>query len=108
MLKGEVNHALEVSGYHAQAMNETMGDRIKNLRQSRRLSQDALGDIVGVKGASVSLWESGATTNIRPENLLAICSYFSCDPWWLVHGQKDSHLMPPPPFPEGRRRTAGK
>lgn len=53
-----------------------MGDRNRGLRESRRLSQDGLAAILGVKGPSVSQWESGTTKNIRPENLLAICSFF--------------------------------
>jgi transcriptional regulator with XRE-family HTH domain len=87
MLKGEVNHAREASQYAEQRM-ETMGDRIRTLRNSRRLSQEEMGKIVGVSGASISQWESGATTGIRPENYLRFCAYFAVDPYWLCFGDE--------------------
>lgn len=68
---------------------ETMGERIRTLRESRRLSQDQLGGIVGVSGASISQWENGATKYIRPENFLKLCAYFGVDPYWLVFGKDE-------------------
>ncbi len=84
MLKPEVNHALGLGAYAGQM--ETMGDRIRTLRESRKLSQEDLGKIVGISGAAVSQWESGATKGIRPENFLRFCAYFNVDPYWVVFG----------------------
>lgn len=84
MLKGTVNYALEVEAYSFPM--ETMGDRIRTLRESRKLSQEDMGKIVGISGAAVSQWESGATKGIRPENFLRFCAYFSVDPYWLAFG----------------------
>jgi transcriptional regulator with XRE-family HTH domain len=41
---------------------------------------------VGISGAAVSQWESGATRGIRPENFLRFCAYFNVDPYWVVFG----------------------
>lgn len=84
MLKAEVNHALGNVAYAGQM--ETMGDRIRTLRESRKLSQEDLAKIVGISGAAVSQWESGATRGIRPENFLRFCAYFNVDPYWVVFG----------------------
>lgn len=84
MLKAEVNHALGDVIYAAYM--ETMGDRIRTLRESRTLSQEDLGKIIGISGAAVSQWESGATKGIRPENFLRLCAYFNVDPYWVVFG----------------------
>jgi transcriptional regulator with XRE-family HTH domain len=82
---------------------ETMGDRIRTLRNSRRLSQEEMGKIVGVSGASISQWESGATTGIRPENYLKFCAYFAVDPYWVCFGDDAPELSPTGRF----RRPAG-
>lgn len=84
MLKTEVNYALGVGAYPFPM--ETMGDRIRTLRESRKLSQEDLGKIIGITGAAVSQWESGATKGIKPENFLRFCAYFSVDPYWVAFG----------------------
>jgi transcriptional regulator with XRE-family HTH domain len=84
MLKSEVNHMRADTQYADRV--ETMGDRIRTLRESRKLTQEDMGKIVGVSGASISQWESGATTGIRPENFLRFCAYFVVDPFWVVFG----------------------
>jgi transcriptional regulator with XRE-family HTH domain len=84
MLKAEVNHAIGTLAYAEQM--ETMGNRIRTLRESRTLSQEDMGKIIGISGAAVSQWESGATKGIRPENFLRFCAYFSVDPYWVVFG----------------------
>ncbi len=93
MLKGNVNHALGGLAYSYSPM-ETMGDRIRMLRQSRNLTQEEMGKIVGVSGASISQWESGATTGIKPENFLRFCSYFGTDPYWIVFGPENQRTGP--------------
>jgi transcriptional regulator with XRE-family HTH domain len=88
MLKVGVNYAWGGPEYDVRAMKNTMGDRIRDLRNSRRMSQEALGKELGVSGASISQWESGATPNIKPPNLLAFCQYFNVDVYWLVLGSE--------------------
>lgn len=87
MLECEVNYALATRAYAGMRM-ATMGDRIKTLRKSRRLSQDQLGEIVGVTGASISQWELGTTKGIKPENFLRFCAYFQVDPYWVAFGDE--------------------
>ncbi len=43
-----------------------MGDRIKQLRLAKGITQEELGKIVGVKKAAVQKWESGMTKNLLP------------------------------------------
>lgn len=86
MLNGDVNHAAPDSSY-PQAM-QSMGDRIKVLRNSQNLSLEAMGKIVGVSAAALSQWETGATTGIRPENFLRFCAHFGADPYWVCFGDE--------------------
>jgi len=53
------------------------GDNLRNLRKSKKLSQEELSEKVGVSRQSVSKWESSAA---YPEmnNLLILCKIFNC------------------------------
>ncbi len=92
MLRGKVNHAIAVPAYPYGM--ETMGDRIRFLRQSRNLTQEQMGKIVDVSGASISQWESGTITGIRPDNFLRFCAYFAVDPYWVVFGPETERKSP--------------
>ena len=54
------------------------GDNLKHLRKSKKISQEALAEKVGVSRQSVSKWETGEA---YPEmsNLLALCTIFHCN-----------------------------
>ena len=53
------------------------GDNLRNLRKSKKLSQEDLSEKVGVSRQSVSKWESGIA---YPEmtNILILCKIFGC------------------------------
>lgn len=40
-------------------MDNTFGERIRELRKKRRLTRDELGDILGVSGNAVTAYETG-------------------------------------------------
>lgn len=65
---------------------ETLGDRIKRLREARHLSQDELGRLVGVTGAAVGMWETGATKNIKTVPLALLVRVLQTDLDYLVFG----------------------
>lgn len=96
MLKYEVNYASAVPKYALPMA--TMGDRIRGLREGRGLTQDQMGEIVGISGAAISQWESGATRNFRPENFLRFCAYFRVDPFWVVWGDEQGSNIPKNPL----------
>ena len=43
-------------------MDQWTGEPLRRARKAKRLTQRALGDLVGVSGAAVGKWESGAST----------------------------------------------
>lgn len=65
---------------------ETMGDRIRMLRQSRGWTQEELGRRVGVHKVSVSQWETGSTANIKLQTVLALIEELGTTLEYLVHG----------------------
>ncbi|WP_022949550.1 XRE family transcriptional regulator [Methylohalobius crimeensis] len=64
----------------------TIGERIKQARAAKGISQQALGNAVGVSRAAVSQWESGDSKGLKPENLLAVSKTLGVTVEWLVHG----------------------
>lgn len=54
------------------------GENLKNLRKSKKISQEVLAEKVGVSRQSVSKWETGEA---YPEmsNILALCTIFHCN-----------------------------
>lgn len=65
---------------------QTMGERIRQLREARRLSQDRLAETVGVTKGAVSQWENGGTENIRLVTFMALCAALMTDPEYLIFG----------------------
>lgn len=64
---------------------EAINQRMKSLRKDLKMSQDAFGAQIGIKGSSVSYYESGKNA-VTEQNILAVCRVFSASEDWLRHG----------------------
>ena len=62
----------------------TVGQNIKNLRIERGLTQEELGNIVGVKRAAVQKWESGRVCNLKRSTIQKLSEYFSVVPSFFI------------------------
>lgn len=85
MLNPLVQDAVPAYLYIARVM-ETMGDRIKTLREARKHTQESLAKAVGVTKSAVSQWEAGSTKNIKLETFLALLRVLRTDHEYLVYG----------------------
>lgn len=63
-----------------------MNERFKEVRKALKLSQDAFGERLGLKGSSVSYIESGRNA-LTEQNIKAICREFNVDYIWLTTGE---------------------
>ena len=75
------------------AMN-TMGERIRFLREAKGLTQEGLADRLGARGAKVSgnaisQWERGETANIKLNLFLALVDELGTTHEFLVHGPSE-------------------
>lgn len=68
-----------------------MNERIKELRKTLGLSQEAFADRIGLKGSAVSHLESGRR-NITNQNINSICREFGVSEEWLRTGVGDMYL----------------
>lgn len=99
-----VNYSSGVSHIACSPM-ETMGERIRQLRDARSLTQEALGERLGVSRAAVSKWELGGTRDIRLSTFLALCREFDTTPDYLVFGPPENGRDPSGRFARRRRHT---
>lgn len=100
MLDSYVNHTGLPSDY-ASGM-ETMGDRIRMLRQSKDYSLAQLGALVGVSKSAVSQWELGQTANIKLQTFLRLLEVLGTKYEYLVFGASRA------PAPRGGAASRGK
>lgn len=68
-----------------------MNERLKLLRKTLKLSQDAFAERIGMKGSSISLLESGGR-NITEQVIKSICREFSVDYMWLTTGEGEMFI----------------
>jgi transcriptional regulator with XRE-family HTH domain len=103
MLNFAVNDASPSLPYALWHM-ETMGNRIRRIRETKGLTLEQVAKLVGTTKGAISQWENDATKNIRPENLLKFCEEFGTDPWYVVFGPE---RRAPAPAPRPSRRRTG-
>lgn len=61
-----------------------MGQRIREERIKRNLSQEKLGQIIGVTRQSISNLEKGKIKYIDRFKIHQLADFFGCDPGWLM------------------------
>lgn len=73
----------------------TIGARIRQAREAKGLTQQALAKAVRVSRPAVSQWEDGTSTP-RPKKLPSIAEALDVDPIWLSHGEGFGGARPMP------------
>lgn len=58
----------------------TIGDRIKSLRIAKGLSQDELGQMIGVKKAAIYKYETGLVVNLKRSTISALANALDTSP----------------------------
>jgi transcriptional regulator with XRE-family HTH domain len=86
MLESNFKDAVGTPQY-ALGVMETMGQRIKRMRDQRGWTQGQLADLVGVTVSAVSQWELDQTENVKLLPFLRLARLFETDPHYLVFGQ---------------------
>lgn len=59
---------------------KTIGENIKAYRKARKLSQQQIGDVIGLQRSAVSKIERGETVNLKASQVDALCKLFHCTP----------------------------
>jgi len=70
-----------------------IGERIRRRRERLGLTQDQIGEALGVSRETVSQWESG-TTEPRPARYPLLCQTLRCNLKWLLAGEGTEEADP--------------
>jgi transcriptional regulator with XRE-family HTH domain len=73
---------------------DSLGPRIKELRQEANLNKAALARRVGVSDVTISYWESGAIKQIGHERLVALAQALGCPLSRLIEGDESHRATP--------------
>lgn len=65
------------------------GERIKQLRLAKHLTQEQLGALVGVKKAAINKYETGLVVNLKRSMIAKLSSVLDTSPAYLI-GMEDS------------------
>ena len=65
----------------------TIGEKIKRLRKEHHMTQEELGDAIGVKKAAINKYETGLVVNLKREVIAKIARAFDVNPVWLMDDQ---------------------
>lgn len=65
--------------------DESVGDRIKALRESHKMTHEELGTALGMSEAAVRDIESGKSLNLKSDTLRALCETFNVFPRILLY-----------------------
>lgn len=60
------------------------GEVIKYIRKKHCLTQEELGDILGVKKSAIQKYENGTISNLKIDVIRKFCLQFQCPPWALI------------------------
>lgn len=67
----------------------TTGDRIRQARLLRKLTQDELGRQIGVQKSAIAKYENGRVVNLKRETIHALAKALDVSPIWLM-GMEDN------------------
>lgn len=71
---------------------ERMADRIKRLRLENKMTQEELGNVIGVQKSAIRKYESGAVQNIKRTSIKKMADCFGVSPSYLL-GYEDSDFV---------------
>lgn len=103
LLVKDARPARELSYLHSM---ETMGQRIRQLRNSKKLTQLQLAKLLSVTKGAVSQWEAGDIANPKLHTALRLCEVLGTDIAYLVYGpgRKPSTVTTFPTSETGQHR----
>jgi len=76
--------------------NETLGDRLKRLREAIGKTQSEFSDIVGLSQPGYQSWEGGKSKNPvypRIPDLLKVAEYYNVSIEWLITGKNNNQKV---------------
>ena len=71
----------------------TTGERIKQLRRKKGLSQEELGRLIGVQKAAINKYENGTIVNLKRSTIEKLAEVLDSDPIYILGIGKDADMF---------------
>ena len=81
----------------------TMGERIKEFREKAGLTQEQLGEKIGVQKSAIRKYEKGSVENIKRSSIKTMAQLFGVTPSYLMWGDERDSDTPSPQSPASDR-----
>lgn len=65
-------------------INDSVGDRLRRFRVHKNMTQEELGDYLGITKAAVQKYESGAIKNFKSDTIRKLCQLFNVPPAYFI------------------------
>lgn len=65
-------------------MKKVMAKRLKELRLSRELTQEAVGKIIGVQKSAIQKYEKGNVENIKTSSIKKLSEFYGVSPLYIM------------------------
>ncbi len=75
-------------------MKKTTGEIIRDLRKSRGLTQEALGEILSVQKSAIAKYEHNHVTNLKRETIQKMADYFGVKPSYIMSMHNEDETAP--------------
>lgn len=62
----------------------TIGERLKRLRLERGMTQEEVGNVLGITKGAVQKYENGQITNFRSDTIRQLCTLFGIAPAYFI------------------------
>lgn len=62
----------------------SVGERLKRFRLDKGMTQEELGEILGITKAAVQKYESGAIRNFKSDTVRKLCEIFNAPPAYFI------------------------
>lgn len=77
-------YLLGLSNEESNVPHTTIGQRVKELRTAKGVSQEELGKVIGVQKAAINKYESGLVENMKRTSIQKLATYFGVSPSYLM------------------------
>lgn len=75
-------------------MSDKMGNRIKELRLSRHMTLEEVGNMVGVGKSTVRKWENGIIENMKRDKIASLAKALGVSPSYLMGWDEQTAATP--------------
>ena len=83
----------------------TTGEKIKQLRKRLGMTQEELGNLIGVQKAAINKYETGVVVNLKKSTIASLAKALHVSPIELLSA--DDHIEDQPLTPEARIISGG-